>query len=216
MNTEKTTVEIKIESGWKNDLAPLYGQYPGQSHPQPAFIVIAPESDRVFADNSGEVGSNPALPAEVVYGRILRYSVAPNITGTDLIEIFESKKFSELVDRIVGGYDNTWDTNSNIVGCLNADAQTASDELETFLLPYEDGGNYEGTSIWDAGDWFDGDCPPDLTASSTDYQLDKIAEKIYAEATDLKCVVDGVDDYLIGCRAQMREEQDDSWFLENH
>ena len=147
-------IEVEASSDITLDLdnldetgAPLFRQYDGQLQPQPAYVEMD-EDGEVTACYSGEIGNG--VPSYVWHHRTLRWSVPSTVRGRVLKYLLERDDVVDLLERIHAGHAVDWDGN-NHVGKLDADAQSASAELEVLLD--NDIGGADSCAVWDAGEW---------------------------------------------------------------
>jgi hypothetical protein len=106
-----------------------------------------------------------------------------------------------LLSRIVAGYDTEWNGNNHI-GTLTDDASEAYEALITAVrddvAAMDENGGY-----WDATDYFQHDVP-DVAATTTDAELQAMAERYDAEAAGMMVVIGGTYNYLERLRDEAR------------
>lgn len=106
-------------------IAPVYEKYDSEFQAQPAYIRMD-EGGEIDAWVNGEIGN--AVPAFILNGRTLTWHVPSNVRGDALLAFVQEHR--SLFERVYLGHDVAWDGN-NHVGKLDADAQEASEEIET-------------------------------------------------------------------------------------
>ncbi|UXY13852.1 hypothetical protein N8I74_11015 [Chitiniphilus purpureus] len=114
-------------SDLREEIAPVYCQYQGQSGPQPAYITIHPESESASAGYSSETGNG--CPESIYHNRAYRVRIPADVRGTAIAEFLEDTDTQALISSIIAGYSCDWD-GSNHRGSLNDDAESALAELE--------------------------------------------------------------------------------------
>jgi hypothetical protein len=138
-----TNQKIKIEKVEDH----LYHKYSTEHSPQNTFIELDPEERILSAYSDGEIGN--AVPMNVWNGRIRRYSLPdPYLTAETINWLME--KIEPLTERVVDGYECTWD-GSNNVGNLDEDAAKAENEIDE-LLEMERLDETDKIAVWSAGD----------------------------------------------------------------
>lgn len=153
-------------------IIPVYLHYDCQCNAQDAYLELDLDGT-LTADSNAEIGNG--VPADVWHGRTLRFNIPNNLTAKGIQDLVQDVK--PLLERIHAGHDERWDGN-NWIGTLTEDAKAASEELEREL---ETSTNiYEEAQIWDAADWLQDEDVTSLgiTATTTDEQLQEIADKI--------------------------------------
>lgn len=142
-------VDTSSVESMRDEAAPLYCQYPGQSTPQPAYIEMD-ENGAVSASYSGEIGNG--APAAVWHSRTLRFDVSSSLSGAALADMVADDAVQSLLARIHAGHRVEWD-GSNHTGALTSDAEAARDDLAGRLT--EDEGDLQ---IISAEDWLFSSC----------------------------------------------------------
>ena len=102
---------------------PLYSQYSGQLHAQPAYVEISPDGSISYEYNA-EIGN--AVPARVWHGVSRRVAIPNDLTARGYAELH-----AEIADRLqvlVDGMGERWD-GSNHVGTLSDEAAEALESL---------------------------------------------------------------------------------------
>jgi hypothetical protein len=195
--------------------APLYNKYTSQTNPQPAYITIYPDGYRAVADWSGIVG--PGQSMESWLGHEITIDVNESAKGDAIADMLESETFQTLAERICDGHSIVWDGN-NHVGRLTDDAQEAKDELEEFVSKELEG---EEAEIWEIGEWMDGITYydngnysiqeiGDITAKTTDEELEAMEEKIQSMADDGNVEIsDSISDWLESLRKNCTPADED-------
>jgi hypothetical protein len=188
--TMTTTVTIRPAE----NKTELYCRYGDQTNPQGVLIELDCESGVLRAMYNPEIGN--AVPCDVWHGRSLRYTI-PCYTASAANDLLAS--LVPLAQRVLDGYTSEWD-GSNNVGKLAADAQAASEQISAICEPepYAEGNT---VNVCDADDWLAGIGDDDdqrreykITATTTDPELDDIAERIARESD---CdIIEGLGAYL--------------------
>jgi len=138
------TIQINIDY---MDRDPVYLQYLGQARPQQAWL----EMDRhgvISTDISGDPSGN-SYSFDVAYGRTIRWSLPPEISGQGL---------SDLIDEIRDDLESvhreheTWHDGSHLRGTLSDEAEATARRIQNRI----DGGDWHHCQHWDAGEWLDG------------------------------------------------------------
>lgn len=136
----------------------------------------------------------------------LKLSYKLDITPDEYLvrEYLKSNEAQALLVTICDGHGTEWD-GSNWRGWLTREAIDAAEELvgELNSLPASD------WSLWTVSEWFDGEVPDELTATTTDEDIAVLAAMYEAIAGGDHVVLNGsVIDYLTECRGEMREEEE--------
>lgn len=195
MTTHTATLTIEPVDRWDD----LYHRYPSQSDRQPCYIELDCRSGVLRATWTGEIGN--AIPMSVYHGHDIRWEI-PCLTADAANDLMA--EISDLARRILAGYESNWDGH-NMVGRLTDDASRAVDEIAVLINDlYIDESN--GVSGIEAGDYLAEWLPDDLSATSTDEEIEEMAAAIAADAADTHYVVFGLVDYLTEIRDRMRED----------
>lgn len=179
----------------------LYCQYERQYKPQPVYIELDPSNQTVYARYDPEVGN--AVPMAVYLRQRRRYYLNCIPTTAAMNGLME--ELSPLFERIFAGHTEEWDGN-NDRGRLTPDALEASEELERYLMDLQD--DLPTVEAWDAGDWLQNRSNADLgiTATTTDKELELIADGITADAGD-EIEINGLERELERRREKEQEEE---------
>lgn len=155
--------------------------------------------------------SEVARPAEIWYGRVLCWEIPITTNAVTLSTALNAGEFDDLLSLIVAGYSVRWNGNSH-VGELTETAEDASSEMQERLDGYSETLG-TGAGFWDASDWFDplGYDPAQweregLTATTTDAELEAIAERFEAEAKAEGGVLGGTENHLREVRDELRAQ----------
>lgn len=180
----------------------LHHQYPGQTAPQDCYVQLICETGALSASWNGEIGN--AVPVGVWHRRVLRWNI-PALTEGAANALLE--EIAPLAERVVAGYSERWD-GSNHVGEFDADADDAIEAIAR--LCDRDWSEGEVIAVWDAADYLGNIGSIRLqakelkvTTTSTDDELDAIAEEVEAEASP--AIVNGVRKHLGWLREQLRD-----------
>jgi hypothetical protein len=168
---------------------PVYLKYDREINPQPAYLEID-EDGYVSADSNSEIGNG--VPASVWNGLTLRIHIPNHLTARGIQGLVTD--LLPLLERLHTGNEIAWNGN-NWTGKLTDDALEAETEILQFID--RNSTDYESSEIWDACDWLQSETPESLgiTSTTTDEQLQTIADKITEETEPLTCVL-GVVEYL--------------------
>ena len=176
----------------------LHCHYDRQTQQQECYIALNCREKILTASYNGEIGN--AIPFSVFHGHIRRYGI-PCVIADAANELMD--EILPLAQRIVDGYESRWDGN-NMVAALSHDAKLAEANMEKIIDDYE-ADEHTGICEWDASEWF-ADPPENITANTTDEELEVIAKRNKAEAADMNIVLRGLDEYLVEFRNGMRED----------
>lgn len=184
----------------------LWHRYPRQSAPQGAFVELDPERRTLGCETNPEIGN--AVPADVWYGRLLRWPIPPlrADAANDLLAAL-----APLAERVAAGYSVEWD-GTNHVGRLTDSARQACDAIERWC---DQQAESDTLHVWEAAEWFaplgrrDAQARElDITAETTDDELAAIVAREEAGAAGAD-TCDGLEDceeYLFDLRAELRGE----------
>lgn len=176
--------KLIISAAQTNETAPLYVEFGGQSAPQRAYLEIDPADGECRFDVSHEIGNG--IRQSVWSGAILEIDVAPTLRGDRLQAAYE--RVEELLDAVCAGWEETWTNGVNRGGRLiTAEASDALHEAEEILARMTDEG--WSVQVYDPTDWLEG-CI-DITATTTDEQLDALAAQYEKDAVDDHVMFDG-------------------------
>ena len=165
----------------EEELHPLWVQYDGQLTTQPAYIEYNTITDELSAEYSDEIGGG--VPEDVYYGKRRRYSISPHLTLDEI---------NTLLDEVAAVLEKDPDAD---VERMCADRLT------------------ESHGVLGVEDWMQGIDPCaeyDITADSTDDDLETIGAAMVDYATGEGCTITGVSDYCEKLRDDLRslkEEQ---------
>jgi len=172
MTADKLTIEKLDES----DPMALYEHFGGELQPQPVYLELHPERGTVSVDSDPNVGGG--VPPDVWHGRRIRWSFSgvptPRTANRIMQELLPS------LQRAADSYIEEWD-GSNMVGRFptiedddHAGYTGIGGAVTDALLDPEDCAFY-----LDPGDYFEHTgAPEELTAHTSDEQIEKMAERI--------------------------------------
>jgi hypothetical protein len=122
-------------------------------------------------------------------GREHRLYISPLVPVDDLNEYLAGDECCGLLDRLSREYTEYRDGN-NYVGELTEEGQAILRQIQTDLdrLPIPDEGG-----VIDACEWFAGNYPEELTASSTDAEIEAMAEDVMRWAATDNYIMDRDD-----------------------
>lgn len=175
----------------------LYCHYQGQTEPQDCYIELDTRDGALSADYNAEIGN--AVPSEVYYGHIRRYSI-PVLKAETANELMH--EIETLAQRVVDGAEIVWNGNNNVTR-LSEDAKDAESEIEGVCDRYDDG---DSLDVWDAGEWlYEGrkDIIARLKAGESVADLEKEFE---ADADGEDVVLDGLTHYLENLAEEAAED----------
>lgn len=184
-------------------LHPLYRQFPKQNNPQPAYVELDPEDGVLCADYSSEIGY--AIPEREYHHRLLRWGVCANLTAEEVNDLLA--RIVPLAVDIIAGYSREWDGNDT-VGCYTDEADAARERVNLLCQEQET----QSGGVIDLSDWCQGNAhwaAPDLTATTTDEELEAMAEEIERDARlDGQVTVTHVLVTLENWRKQLKDADD--------
>lgn len=89
---------------------PLWHKYPGQSHPQSAYLSLDCIDGHVWANYNSEIGN--AVPMEVWLGHIQRFYIQADLRAADINAMM--RVMEPYLQRIVDGYTSAWDGQNEV------------------------------------------------------------------------------------------------------
>ena len=185
----------------RQQLAPLYKRFNGQTQPQIAYLEIDLAERTMTAEYNPEIGN--AVPAAVWHRRVLRVSVSPYVHGTMLADQMESTDLLALVAAVCDGHNIEYD-GSNRVGVLTEDAALALNEMESIC---DDLTSECAITVCTPDEWIPSLDYTSITADTTDEQITKLAAEYVANAERDMTLIDGdMADWLTELRRRLREE----------
>lgn len=110
---------------------PVYMHYPGQLHPQPAYIELDCRARTVLACYNAEIGT--AVPLAVWHGLVRRYAIPPDATCKQINALMHALRPS--FERICDSINIYWDGN-NTVGRLSGDDVEIEYEIDDIISEY--------------------------------------------------------------------------------
>lgn len=193
-------MEITYTDQWKHgqhQLHPLYHRDHGDFEPLPAYIEIDPDAGELSAG----VGQKSGTPIYVWLKKACRVGVSAHLMHDEIKELLDEIK--PLAEVVASGYAEKWD-GSNYVGRLDADAEGALSKIEQICGERET----DGGGVWDAGNWFSGAPPHEITAKTTDDELEKIAEEYVKDAGRDNISLNFLEEYLTDMREKRRDDEE--------
>lgn len=174
----------------REELAPVYRLYPGQTQPQSAYLELDPRARTLRGDYSGEIGG--AVPMAVWHGRIRRFSITPFVTGRQLAGLLEQPELLALAARLCDGYEERW-SGSDLRGYFATDdAAAARWELERYLDRWMAGLDpAESLQIMQPEEWLDDPTIIGLTGETTDAELLALTQREIEHAASERILIDG-------------------------
>lgn len=168
--------------------------------PKDVYFCLDTEDGRVWFE--WRCQCEQAVDFRVWHGIVRRWEVPVYADAKAMTEAINGGALDAMLERILAGASIIWDGNNHVCR-MTKDAQDADDEVRQWFDGWKD--SLE-CGLWDAGDWF-GDWPPEeVTASSTDEELDAVAEKWEAKAREDNVVLIRTREYLDELRNQLRKE----------
>jgi hypothetical protein len=197
------TTTLKIDN-LRDEIAPLYCRYSGQTNAQPAYVEMD-DDGIIAADYSGEIGGGVSF--DVFHSRTLRWGVAERVRGDALADLLESDEMRVLFERVYNGHSIEWDGNNN-VGHLDDDARAASDEIEVALTALGEDESAMGV-VWDVDQWLEYSAFDDIWDPGK--SLDEAVAAVEKSAEEEGIELDGnVEKYLLD-RAERANDRDDCY-----
>lgn len=191
-----------------------YCRYPRQTEPQDVFVELNPETETLRADYDSEIGG--AVPEGVWHGRVLRWLVPNALKPQAWVDLLDS--IVPLAQRVCDGFSTRWDGN-NHVGVLDADAETASEEIDRVCAATAEDDS-AAWSVWQADELIGGIGSSNAQRSvlgisgattDTDEELARIAERLEAEAaSDDIDEIEGLGEYVEELRDEAQEEDEEA------
>lgn len=196
-------IDIDIDFSEETDLIEANYQ---EQHPRqmPIYLKIYWREDgnpRVVAFTANR--SIEGCPMDEFHGTATAFSLPSNVDASDLAR-WVREKLSEKIIEINNGYEEVWD-GSNYVGKFVED-----EEIEAMIenAPTLSGDN---AGLWDVSDWLGSttkhpnsddttgsiDGIGEITANTTDKEIEEMVDQIIAEADAENVVLDGnVADFI--------------------
>lgn len=181
------------------DASALFRHYEGEDGPQPVHLEVDITDASVGCYYDAEIGG--AVPESVQRRCVLRYRI-PCLTAGAAHELMDEAL--PLVERIVAGATIERDRDGRQSGVLNGDAAAASGELDILCGEYADD-DRQVTEV-SAGEWFEAGGLVPITASTSDEQLNALAEQAAQEVRDQGAPGSLV--LLVGAEAYLRQIRD--------
>ena len=163
----------------------LYKTYDGQSQAQPVYVILDCDEKTLTADYDSD--SN-GVPERVWHGRVRRYQIPEALTTDALGRLLDD--LAPLARAVLDSYNCDWD-DSNYVGTVDSSADEAlEDACRDVTVDIDE-------CVWDASFWLQ-DTDLDITAQTTDGQIDQLARELEIEAAPSELA--GTVDYLTTVR----------------
>lgn len=182
------------------NLAPLYHKYPYQSQAQDAFVEFDVRTGEVYVEYNAEVGN--AVPSPVWYGHVQRFEVDSCVNGEWLLNTIRDEKTQSLFEKVMLGYEQVGDKKA----LFDHSAVDALDELHRI---FRDTFPEDLDEVWDAGYYFI-DPLEEITASTTDDEIDLLVEKYQDEAREEGILLIHLEETFVGMRKNAQEKEEDS------
>lgn len=187
--------------------AELYCRYRNQHAPQPCYIEVDLDAGILFA--SYDPHADGKAPEDVFHGITRRYSI-PALTSAEANKLLRQVK--PLAARMARDWEKVWDGNA-FRADLGEDAEAAETQIRALVGdpndPYRWGPD-QLVAAWDVDSATNGDEVEEynITAATTDQQLEKIEEDIRSSllktSPSTEIVLEGVGDYLANLRDDLR------------
>lgn len=179
--------------------------YPGQCMPTRTVLKIGYHHDKPVAWAVQDYNNN-ATPIDEWHKRILTYPLGDAESGLylpreDVLrEYMESETGQILLNRITQGHIITWDGH-NMTGQQDKDSLQAGREL----LQAIDKLSHELWQLWNVEDWLGEYVHSEITADTTDEQIQQMITELEAETEEQHIVLDdNIKDYLTQRRNELR------------
>ena len=157
----------------------LYEQYPNQHSRQPAILRLDLEDGVVDAYVWGEIGGGRSMRA---FNGLDREWSIPPLKVDALARLVEAvRPYLETVYERSEVYHD----GNNLVGRVDEEGFEAEEAIRA-IIDDEPWGDCDVWEVWDAGDWLFSNCEDlatyDLTAESSDQEIEEKADGLVAEA----------------------------------
>jgi hypothetical protein len=153
-----------------------------------AYLCLDRDGD-VYVET--EHPSTNSFSADVWHGRVLRWGITPNVSGSRLYAFVLD--ILPIIERVHAGHEIIWDGN-HYIGRLTEDAQEAAEDVAVACERL--GGDVD---VWHVSDWL------------ADYHLPEDAS-IEQEAREIEADAEGTGVYLVGdvrsYLERLREEEE--------
>lgn len=170
--------------------APIFNRYPGQHQPQPGVIEIDPQRREVEVFADPEIGN--AVPEAVYHGRRLRVDCSAYVSAEGLRLWFDENH--ALFERVISGWSERVNDQSNYVGRLTEDAGEAISHLEWSARAIQE------AQVWEPEEWLFHDSDTygveDARKEVEEIGIDEFAKQCLAIASSDGIVIAGGRDAL--------------------
>ena len=161
-------IQLRIHGEAEEPRAPLYELYEGQHSAQPGVIEIDPENRWVDVFADPEIGNG--VPEAVYYGRRLRVDCSAFVSAEGIRSWFDENR--PLIERVISGWSEELNDQSNFVGRLTEDAEEAMSHLERSAQDIEE------SQVWEPEEWLFHDA---YTVEDAKEEIDQMGIDDYAE-----------------------------------
>lgn len=193
-----------------HDYQPLAWQVADPStnprQPMETVLLYDPEDDQLWVELRHAISGTPEPEW---CRRRLAWTIPSTVDASSLTDAINRGEIADALSRIRAGHTIEWD-GSNHVGRLTDDAREMQDGIEEWLDAWRD--TLEGGLIA-VDDWYpERDLFIDdygITATTTDAELDAIAERMEADARGENYALDGAYAYAERVRDELRDAASD-------
>lgn len=201
--TDPKKKKIQITDVDPDEPTHLFEHYPGQHEPQPVYVYLNLESGELYMGVDPHVGGGTS--EEIYNGRVRRFYTKLPLTPAGAGVLL--REAAPIAQRILdGAFVERDPRNGNLIGYLDIDADPAEDELIDLTA------EWSGPCVlsYDAGDWYSEGPEPEVSADTTDDELEAIAAAAQLEAQEIHegdfTFIAGIDEYLKDYRSDRRQE----------
>lgn len=127
-----------------------YYQYPAQSRPQPAYLLLDLEDGELTADYSGDIGNGVSM--RVWHGVDVQVDFDPRLTADAINRLMD--QVADDLQTVLDGASVEWDGN-NWVGILTDDAREALESARQTAERFDD---FDEMLVIIDDDWWDSPC----------------------------------------------------------
>lgn len=186
------------------------GDQTSSSRPHRVWMMLDVQTGDLWCESDWDTGGTPV---DVVSGRYLRWKM-PALTADAANRLMTEA--TPLAQRIIDGAGTEWSERlSRIVRTRTADAIDAEGAIAELADPDQDWPVTDLVQMWAAADWLRTDCTDvatelEITADTTDCELDGIAGRVLAEAqTEGVIIIPDLRKYLDAQRDELRVRRDE-------
>lgn len=189
----------------RDQVAPLYRRFDGQTDCQDAHIEIDPAARTLRAAYNPEVGN--AVPMSVWHNHQYRLTVSAYLTGSALADLMEDGKLLALAATMCDGHSIEW-YGANRVGRLTLDGDNALDDLARRVELLDERYTSDPDSIvsvYAVDEWVQVASDVGITAETDDGGLINLTLDLLAQAAQDHVLLEGeLLDHLTYLRDELR------------